>query len=74
MRGFVSSDPSCNNERDSPHVIDIGESKRSEYYQEVLVREILEEQTHEERCREKTCYTICLVLVFGVFIFLVLYL
>jgi hypothetical protein len=55
-------------ERVEAHAIEIGESKGSEYYEEVLVREIIEEQTREEICRAKICYTVCVLAAFGVFI------
>jgi hypothetical protein len=55
-------------ERVDAHAIEVGESKGSEYYEEVLVREIIEEQTREEICRAKICYIVCVLAVFGVFV------
>jgi len=68
-----SSFDSLEYEEDLPHAIEIIDSRNTEYYEEVFVREILEEQTREDRCRAKCCHTICLGIVCSVFIFLAIY-
>jgi len=61
------------NEEDLPYAIQVQETRNTEYYEEVFVREILEEQNQEDQCRVKCCHTICVSIVCSIFIFLAIY-
>jgi hypothetical protein len=54
-----------------PCAIEIGESKDPEYYEEMLVNEVSEILEHRrETTYDKLCYSLSVVMIFGVFIIL----